>query len=339
MSIYHLSVKTVSRSAGRSATAAAAYRAGVEIADERTGEVHDYTRRSGVVSADVTLPADAPAWAADRSALWNAAELAETRKNSTVAREFEVALPGELSVEQRHQLVATFARELADRHGIAVDAAIHLPDREGDNRNHHAHVLTSTRRLGPDGFGEKARELDDRKTGPELVGRWRERWAELSNQALERAGERGRVDHRSLAAQRADAVAVGDQRRADELDRTPQIHLGPVPTMDLRRARRRKVEPETDRAQQYLEIEAENRLKQTLLDRLRRGWELVREQATKGVRAFQDRFEQVSQGIQAFQERFAAHQERQAEQKRVERQALDLTAVKSRAGPDRGMGR
>ena len=92
---YHLSVKTVSRSAGRSATAAAAYRAGVEITDERTGEIHDYTRKGGVVSADLLLPADAPEWAADRAALWNAAEQAEKRKNSTVAREFEIALPAE----------------------------------------------------------------------------------------------------------------------------------------------------------------------------------------------------------------------------------------------------
>ena len=157
MAIYHLSVKTVSRSTGRSATGAAAYRAGVEIVDERTGLVHDYTRRSGVVSADLTLPANAPAWASDRAALWNGAELSETRKNSTVAREFELALPDELTAAQRRELVATFARELSYRHGIAVDAAIHLPDREGDKRNHHAHVLTTTRRLGPEGFGEKAR--------------------------------------------------------------------------------------------------------------------------------------------------------------------------------------
>ena len=270
MAIYHLSVKTVSRSTGRSATGAAAYRAGVEIVDERTGLVHDYTRRSGVVSADLSTPANAPAWASDRSALWNAAEMAETRKNSTVAREFELALPDELTPEQRRQLVATFARELVDRHGIAVDAAIHLPDREGDNRNHHAHVLTSTRRLGPEGFGEKARELDDRKTGPELVGQWRERWAELTNLALERAGERGRVDHRSLAAQRAAALGAGDQERADRLDRSPTPHLGPVPSADLRRARKKAEEPQTDRAQQFVQVEAANLQRQGLLARVRR---------------------------------------------------------------------
>jgi hypothetical protein len=269
VAIYHLSVKTVSRSSGRSATAAAAYRAGVEIVDQRTGQVHDYTRRSGVVSAEITLPADAPAWAGDRSALWNAAEQSETRKNSTVAREFEIALPDELNEDQRRQLVGTFAKELADRHGIAVDAAIHEPDREGDKRNHHAHVLTTTRRLGPDGFGEKARELDDRKTGPELVGTWRERWGELTNEALERAGRAERVDHRSLGAQREEALERGDQVQADGLDRAPGIKLGPVPTMDLRRAGGVRAELKTDRATQWMDVRSDNRTRQRLLEKVR----------------------------------------------------------------------
>lgn len=221
MAIFHLSVKTISRSAGRSATAAAAYRAGAEIVDERTGEVHDYTRRSGVSSADVVLPVGAPAWASDRAALWNAAEAAEKRKNSTVAREFEIALPDELSAEERRRLALEFAAELAARHGVAVDVAVHSPGREGDSRNHHAHVLTSTRRLGPEGFGEKARELDDRQTGPEIVTEWRARWAELANAALERAGSAERIDHRSLAAQ--------------GIERAPTAHLGPSMTAMERR--------------------------------------------------------------------------------------------------------
>src|SRR3546814_8286024 len=86
-----LAVKAIGRSAGRSATAATAYRAGVEITDERTGLVHDYTRKQGVEHSELMLPTDAPEWAADRERLWNAAELAETRKNATVAREYEIA--------------------------------------------------------------------------------------------------------------------------------------------------------------------------------------------------------------------------------------------------------
>ena len=136
MAIFHLSVKTISRSAGRSATAAAAYRAGVKISDERTGVMHDYTRKGGVESADLVLPAGAPEWAADRGLLWNAAEQAETRKNSTVAREFEIALPEEVSAADRQRLAHELAREIVERHGCAADVAIHAPGADGDQRNH-----------------------------------------------------------------------------------------------------------------------------------------------------------------------------------------------------------
>jgi hypothetical protein len=197
MASYHLAVKTVSRSAGRSATAAAAYRSGAAIACEREGVVHDYTRRSGVDHAEIVLPDGAPEWAADRTALWNAAERSETRKNSTVAREFEIALPVELDADQRRDLALDFAREIAARHQVAVDVAIHAPGGEGDNRNHHAHLLLTTRQLGPEGLGAKTRELDQKQSGE--VDHWRERWAEIQNLALERAGSAERVDHRSHA--------------------------------------------------------------------------------------------------------------------------------------------
>lgn len=216
MAIYHLSVKTISRSAGRSATAAAAYRAGVEITDERTGEIHDYTRKGGVESAELVLPAGAPEWAADRAALWNAAEQAEKRKNSTVAREFEIALPAELSPAERARLARDLAREIVERHGCAADVCIHAPGKDGDDRNHHAHILLTTRRLGPEGFGEKTRELDDQKTGPQIVAQWRERFAALTNERLRENGIEARVDHRTLEAQ--------------GIEREPTRHLGPAAT-------------------------------------------------------------------------------------------------------------
>lgn len=214
MAIYHLSVKTVSRSSGRSATAAAAYRAGVEIKDLQTGEVHDYTRKGGVESAELILPEGVPipAWAGNREAVWNMAEKAETRKNSTVAREFEIALPDELNPQQRRDLANSFARELVNKHGFVADVAIHAPGKEGDNRNHHAHILVTTRRLGPEGFTEKTRELDDLKTGE--VSNWRARFAQLQNEHLERAGVQVRVDHRSLKEQ--------------GIEREPTVHLGPA---------------------------------------------------------------------------------------------------------------
>lgn len=257
MAIFHLSVKTISRAAGRSAIAAAAYRAGCKglvMADERTGEIHDYRRKRGVESVDLILPIGAPDWATDRAAIWNAAEAAETRKNSTVAREFEIALPGELSDTQRKRLAHAFARELVDRHGFAADVAIHAPGKGGDNRNHHAHVLCTTRRLTANGFGEKTRELDDRKS-KEIDG-WRARYAEIQNTHLRAAGVSARVDHRSLADQ--------------GIDREPTKHLGPVLTAIYRRGGHSYVE--IARANERLEAAANHanfeQQKETILDQI-----------------------------------------------------------------------
>ena len=221
MAIYHLSVKTISRSAGRSATAAAAYRAGVKIADERTGEIHDYRKKRGVEASGIILPDGAPDWAANRDTLWNTAEQAENRKNSTIAREIEVSLPAELTVQQRQTLAYEFAAEIAASHGCAVDVAIHKPGRGSDDRNHHAHLLMTTRKIEAGGMGAKTREWDARKTGPALVTQWRARWAEHVNHALEHAGQSARVDHRSLKEQ--------------GIERVPTKHLGPTATAIERR--------------------------------------------------------------------------------------------------------
>ena len=232
MAIYHLSVKTISRSAGRSATAAAAYRAGCQITDERTGEIHDYRRKGGVESVALILPDNAPEWARARAQLWNVAEQAEKRKNSTVAREFEVALPAELDAAKRQELAHAFARELVKRHGCAADVAIHAPGKESNARNYHAHILLTTRRLGPDGLGEKTRELDDQKTGKVLVTEWRERFATMQNERLREAGHTVQVDHRSHAERGLDAeptrhlgpAATGYERRTSQRSRKGQQH-------------------------------------------------------------------------------------------------------------------
>lgn len=224
MAIFHLSVKTISRSAGRSATAAIAYRTGSRIADERTGLVHDYTRRSGVEHSEIFLPSDTPEWASHRESLWNAVEQKENRRNSTVAREFEIAFPSELDGKQRLDLLREFCGSLVERHGMAVDAAIHSPGKEGDQRNYHAHVLCSTRRLTAGGFTDKTRELDDFKSGE--VSQWREAWARMTNHHLEKAGLDERIDHRSLEAQHAVALSLGDNEKAARLERLPTIHIG-----------------------------------------------------------------------------------------------------------------
>ena len=212
MASYHLSVKPVSRADGRSATAAAAYRAAARIACTRQARVHDYTRRAGVLYSEIVLPVGAIAH--DRQALWNAAEAAEKRKDGRVAREFEIALPAELAPDQRLALAKQLAEEIIARHGCAVDIAIHAPGK-GDDRNHHAHLLTTTRRLGPEGLGAKCRELDDHKTGPAEIEHWRKRWADLQNRALEQAGAEDRVTH---LARTATEIEAGYE---------PTAHVGP----------------------------------------------------------------------------------------------------------------
>lgn len=237
MASYHLSVKTIKRSAGRSATAAAAYRVGERIECQREGRVHDYTRKQGIEETFILTPKDAPDWALDRSKLWNEVEASETRRNSVTAREWELALPSEISAEDRSQITRDFAQELVSRYGVAVDVAIHAPHREGDQRNHHAHVLTSTRKLEAQGFTAKTRVLDSAKTGGVEIEQMRGLWAELQNRALERAGEVERVDHRSLEAQREEALHQGDELKAEELDRDPELKLGPAANSMERRAK------------------------------------------------------------------------------------------------------
>lgn len=197
MAIFHLSVKCFSRSAGHSAVAAAAYRSGTCLVDARTGEICDYSRRSGVVHAALVLPASAPAW--DRQMLWDRAEAAENRKNSTVARECEIALPTELPRKAQIELSEGFATWLSARYGIAVDVDVHEPTKDNDKRNVHAHLQCTTRQLGADGFGAKTRVLDAAATGSAEIQAWREAWADQVNATLERHGIEARIDHRSHA--------------------------------------------------------------------------------------------------------------------------------------------
>ena len=225
--MYHLSVKPISRSNGRTATAAAAYRAGAEIADLRTGEQHDYTRKRDIVHSEILLPAGSPAWAQDRAALWNAAEAAEKRKDARVARDYEVAIPKELTPAQGIALVRDFAQALVDRHGVAIDLNIHrdaLRHWDGSDKGYqgyHAHLLASTRQLGREGFGAKAQiELSDTKRkslglsdGATEIERIRQLWEVTANRHLEQAHQAQRIDRRSLKDQ--------------GIDREPTVHLGP----------------------------------------------------------------------------------------------------------------
>lgn len=210
IAIYRFSAQVISRSAGRSATAAAAYRAGVLIEDGRTGQVHNYKRRSGVVHAIIIVPENTPDWMTDRTALWNAVELAEKRKDAQLSREVQLALPCELNDAQRLSLVQEYAHQAFVTRGMIADIAIHAPHRQGDDRNWHAHVMLTMREITADGFGKKERAWNETA----LIEQWRETWQEAVNQALERAGHAGRVDHRSLEEQRVEAQEKAEQARA-----------------------------------------------------------------------------------------------------------------------------
>ncbi len=206
MAIYHLSTKPVSRSSGRSAVASAAYRCAVLLVNQRDGLVHDFTRKEGVEHKEIVLPQGVSVdWALDRSALWNAAEFAEKRKDARVAREFEIALPHELSSEGRLKAARAFAQDLANRYSAAVDFAIHSPSEHGDVRNYHAHVLMTTRRVGKAGLGEKtllehknARLLANGMPTTDMQLRdIRQSWEGIANRQLQREGLDVRIDHRS----------------------------------------------------------------------------------------------------------------------------------------------
>ncbi|MGI8387924.1 Ti-type conjugative transfer relaxase TraA [Brucella anthropi] len=206
MAIYHYSMKPVSRATGRSAVASIAYRAGEKLTNERDGITHDYTHKMGVEHAEIVLPEGVNAeWARDRSTLWNAAEFAEKRKDARVAREFEVALPHELTAEERLEATRAVAQDLANRYGAAVDFAIHAPHDASDVRNHHAHIMMTTRQVGESGLGEKTYIERENKwllsqglpTTDMQLRDLRQRWEGIANEHLAMAGHDIRIDHRS----------------------------------------------------------------------------------------------------------------------------------------------
>lgn len=231
MAEYHLSTKIISRKAGRSSTAAAAYRAGERVVDERTGEIHDYTKKSGVMHSEIIMP-EGCQWQPERAELWNAVEAKNKRADAQVAREFVVALPHELGEDDRRKLAQGFARHIANEYSVAADLAIHAPSKHGDQRNYHAHILTTTNKINERGeLGNKARELDGIAHGMNRqshgqrneIDRLRETWADMQNDKLRQRGISARVDHRSLNAQ--------------GIERQPTQHLGPTATAIERRTK------------------------------------------------------------------------------------------------------
>ncbi|MBN6100568.1 MobA/MobL family protein [Xanthomonas sp. CFBP 8703] len=251
MAIYHANIKTFSRAKGHSSIAAAAYRAGLLLEDEKTGQRHDYRRRDGVVETRCIAPEDAPDWAFVPAQLWPAVEAAERRKDATVAREFEFALPHELNEAQRSALAMEVTRALVGRYGFAAQASIHSPGSK-DGLNWHVHVLTTTRRIGPDGFVDKTRELDGGPSGRAEIEWVRELIASTINAHLKAADLDIQVDHRSLKEQADDALARGDVTAAAIFSREPTRHVGKNGTAVQRRG------GVSDRAAANLRIEESN---------------------------------------------------------------------------------
>lgn len=193
VAIYHFSAQIISRRTGRSSTAAAAYRAGEIVLDEHTGEVHDYTRKRGVIRTEIIAPRGSPAWVFDRSQLWSRVELGEGRKDSQLCREIEISIPHELTILQGQLLMIGFVQSQFVAKGMVADVAFHRPS--GDERNFHAHVMLTMRKVQGEGFAKKERDWNSNA----LLEQWREQWALHANRALEQAGHAARIDHRSHA--------------------------------------------------------------------------------------------------------------------------------------------
>ena len=232
MAIYHFSVKIISRSSGRSVTAAAAYRAGEKIFDIRTGEIHDYTQKKGVDETFILAPKAAPDWVFNREKLWNEVERVERRKDSQLAREINVALPVELNYTQQLELVQKFVTDQFVNSGMIADVAFH----DLSSQNPHAHIMLTMRNIDEHGFNQK-KNLDWNKR--ELLEKQRKAWANHTNYALSLAGVSEKIDHRSLEAQ--------------GVNRLPQIHLGAAVNAMMKRGL------VTEREERYLEIESANR--------------------------------------------------------------------------------
>ena len=206
MPLFHFTAKIISRSTGRSATGAAAYRSGERIVDNRTGLVFDFSRRKAVdrTFSRIVAPEQSHDWVFDRRELWNRAEAAEKRKDAQVTREIELALPVEFSPEEQMDLVFGFVRDQFVSRGMIADVTRH-----GNAGNPHTHILLTLRPLLDGQFApKKERAWND----VALLQEWREAWANAQNEALKCRRVTALVDHRSL--------------REQGIIRQPQRHIG-----------------------------------------------------------------------------------------------------------------
>ena len=258
MALYHFHVTQIKRSAGQSASAAAAYRAGEKLHSEYYGTDSDYTRKSGVVHAEILLPPNAPQIYSDRQTLWDAVENAERGKKAQLAYSFDIALQNEFSMEENIALARRFVSEQFVARGMIADLAVHMPEKNGGIENPHFHVLCPIRPLNPDGtWGAKQRReyLFDENSEPLLddVGHqrfnavpttdwgrpgtleaWRAAWSEICNQVFREKQQHTRIDHRSYERQ--------------GIDRIPTVHEGP----NVRQMEARGIETDKDKLNRWI---------------------------------------------------------------------------------------
>ena len=277
----HIPVSIIKRSEGRSAVAAAAYRSGTKLTNEWDGLTHDYTRKSGVVHAEIMLPAHAPPEFADRSTLWNSVEQIEKARDSQLAREIEAALPRELSREQQLALVRAYVKDNFVDKGMCADFAIH----DKGTGNPHVHIMLTVRPLKENGaWGAKCRKAYDLDENGQRIpdGKggwknhredttdwndkgnveiWRAAWAAYTNRALEAAGHPALVDHRSY------------KRRG--IDKIPSVHLGPAASQMEKRGIR------TDKGEVNRQIAADNKLLKEIKARITRLYNWSKAEAEK----------------------------------------------------------
>ncbi|GFE77276.1 Ti-type conjugative transfer relaxase TraA [Novosphingobium sp. TCA1] len=210
MAIYHFSAKVIGRSSGSSAVASAAYRAAERLHDDRLGRNHDFSNKAGVVHSEIMLPEGAPERLNDRATLWNEVEAGEKRKDAQLAREVEFSIPREMNQQQGVQLARDFVEKQFVERGMVADLNVHWDMGKDGQPKPHAHVMLSMREIGPEGFGKKVVEWNDRA----LLKEWREAWADHVNERLAALDIDARIDHRSLEAQ--------------GIDLEPQYKIGPA---------------------------------------------------------------------------------------------------------------
>lgn len=262
--LFRVEVKVGQRSKGRSAVAAAAYRAGARLSDARTGRTFDYTKKRGIAASFIVAPADAPAWVHDRSELWSRAELSERHPRAVTFREVLVSIPREIPPGEREAFVRR-AIEPYVAAGAVADIAIHEPTAADGDEQPHAHVLLTPRALDANretGFArnkntalEAMFESGGRHGGGgpgEALKRERQRWAEEINNTLRAVEAIARADHRSRAER--------------GLDDDPEPTIGERDTARWRRQRDAGETPQPSRRQQHVgAVRARRRAETALL--------------------------------------------------------------------------